>query len=372
MGRFAGNTKTILRFRSLLVAALLLVMTMSGCQLKGLAYTKYTDSFFDTFDTVITVVMYTKSEQEFNSYFEKIHRRFQELHRLYDLYNNYEGVNNIKTINDNAGIKPVKAQKEIIDLIVFANDWYRRTGGQTNIAMGSVLRIWHEYRQQGLDDPEVAKLPPMAALKEAAKHTDIDQVIVDIENSTVYLADKNMSIDVGAVAKGYATELVVQEMKAQGLESAMISSGGQIRAIGKPFDGVRERWGVGIQDPNRPIVSENNLLDVIFVNEASVATSGDYQRYYTVDGRVYHHLIDSETLMPAEYYRAITVMTEDSGVADFLSTALFLLPYEESRSLAESLDGVEALWVMPDGTVEVTDGMKQIMKSHGATGSQPQ
>lgn len=349
---------------------ILLLFLLTGCQTAPQSeYTKYSDSFFDTFNTLTRVVAYTKSEQEFNYYFTKIHARFQELHQLFDIYNDYEGINNIKTINDNAGIKPVKVDKEIIDLILFAKDWYRRTGGRTNIAMGSVLRIWHEYREEGRNDPENAKLPPMEELQEAAKHTDIDKVIVDTENNTVYLADKRMSLDVGAVAKGFATEIVAKEIMADGLKSGIISAGGNVRVLGKPLDGIRERWGIGIQNPDKSIVSDaDNLLDTVFLNNASVVSSGDYQRYYTVNGKVYHHLIDPDTLMPAEYYRAVTVVAEDSGVADFLSTTLFLLPYEKSRALVDSLDGVEALWVMSDGKVEATGGMKKIMKSHGATG----
>ncbi|MBE3519523.1 MAG: FAD:protein FMN transferase [Firmicutes bacterium] len=334
-------------------------------------YQKYTDSFFDTFDTLVTVVAYTRNEQEFRSYFEKIHARFQELHRLYDIYNTYPGINNIKTINDNAGVKPVVVPKEIIDLIKFSKDWYNRTGGKTNIAMGSVLRIWHEYRQQGLDDPSNAKIPPMEELLRASRHTDMSKVIVDEEKSTVYLADKEMSLDVGAVAKGFATELVAREMEAAGLKSALISAGGNVRAIGKPLAGHRQRWAVGIQDPAKSILpSEDNLLDIIYISGGSVATSGGYQRYYIVDGKILHHLIDPATLMPADFYRAVTIFADDAGVADFMSTAAFLLPYEESRALVESLPGVEALWVMPDGEVRVTPGMRAIMQSHGvSTGS---
>jgi thiamine biosynthesis lipoprotein len=117
------------------------------------------------------------------------------------------------------------------------------------------------------------------------------------------------------------------------------------------------------------VTTEENLLDTIFVNNASVVSSGDYQRYYVVEGKVIHHLIDPDTLMPAKYYRAVTIVTEDSGIADFISTTVFLLPYSESRQLVESLEAVEALWVMPDGKVEATEGMLKIMKSNGATGS---
>ncbi len=352
------------------VAVILLASALVGCQGMSGKYSKHSDSLFDVFNTLITVVAYTRSEQEFDSCFATMRGRFRELHQLYDIYNDYQGINNVKTINDNAGVQPVKVDSEIIDLLLFAKDWYRRTGGKTNVAMGAVLKIWHDYREQGQSDPENAKLPPLEDLREAEKHTDIDKVIVDTENSTVYLADPEMSLDVGAVAKGYATEIVAREMAEAGLKSALISSGGNIRAIGKPLDGVRERWGVGIQNPDESIVpDEQNILDVIFINDSSVASSGDYMRYYVVNGRVLHHIIDPATLMPADYYRAVTVMTAHAGVADFLSTTLFLLPFEQSRALAESLDGVEAVWVMPDGEVKATDGMKAIMRSQGASGA---
>ncbi|MBU5675348.1 FAD:protein FMN transferase [Alkaliphilus sp. MSJ-5] len=353
------------------IIVIIVISLLAGCQIsEEKTYNKYSDSFFDTFDTLVQVVGYTETEEQFNSYVEKMKSRFQQLHKLYDIYNNYEGINNVKTINDNAGIKPVKVDKEIVDLIVFAKDWYSRTGGQTNIAMGSVLRIWHDYRQEGEYDPENAKLPPMEELIAASKYTDIDDVVVDIEKSTVYLAEKNMSLDVGSIAKGYAVEVVAKEIMEEGFTSGIISGGGNVRVLDKPLDGVRERWGIGIQNPNKSIVSdEDNILETIFINNASVVTSGDYQRYYIVDEKPMHHLIDPKTLMPGEYYRAVTVVAEDSGVADFLSTAVFLMPYEESRNLVNSFDDVEAIWVMQDGTVEATDGMKKIMKSQGATGA---
>lgn len=363
------------RIIAAIIAIVLTASALTGCQqadnINYKEYTKYQDTFFDSFDTITQVIAYTKSEEEFRKYFEMTNERFIELNNLYDIYNDYEGINNIKTINDNAGKNPVKVNREIIDLILFAKEWNKRTKGQTNIAMGSVLRIWHDYREEGMMDPESAKVPPMEVLQEAAKHTDIDKVVVDEKNSTVFLSDEKMALDVGAVAKGYATELVAQELMAAGLESGMISAGGNVRIIGKPYDGVRARWGIGIQNPDKSIVSDDqsNLLDVIFINNSSVVSSGDYERYYMVGDKRYHHLIDPETLMPGEFYRAVTIVTEHSGAADVLSTAIFLLPYEESRALAESLDGVEVIWVMKDGKVEATDGMQKIMKSNGATGT---
>lgn len=355
---------------SVILAVMMIMITASGCQKQAkVEYTKYSDTFFDAFDTIIVVVGYTKTEQEFKSYFDKIKARYLELHKLYDIYNNYEGINNIKTINDNAGIKPVKVSKEIIDLILFSKEWHERTGGIKNIALGPVLSIWHDYREEGKMDPDAAKLPPMDKLKEAAKYTDINKVIVDTNNSTVFLEDKRMSLDVGAIAKGYATELVANEIMKAGFNSGIINAGGNVRALGKPLDGIRERWGVGLQDPNKPIASDDDTFDTVFVKNASVVSSGDYQRYYVVNGKVYHHLIDPKTLMPGDYYRAVTIITEHSDVADALSAAVFLMPYEQSRKFVESLKGVDVVWFMKDGKVEATDGAKKIMKSNGATGA---
>ena len=117
---------------------------------------------------------------------------FLEFNKLYDIYKDYDGINNIKTINDNAGIKPVEVQQEIIDLLLFSKEWYNRTNGKCNIALGSVLSIWHDYRNASINNPEKAEIPPPDMLKEAMRYTDINKVIVDEDNNTVYLEDKNI------------------------------------------------------------------------------------------------------------------------------------------------------------------------------------
>ncbi|MDW5299035.1 MAG: FAD:protein FMN transferase [Sedimentibacter sp.] len=360
----------------LLLAIVSIFALFAGCEKQKQepeteqAYKKYSYTFLDTFDTVTQVVGYTETEEEFNLYAEEIHDRMLELHMLYDKYNDYEGINNIKTINDYAGVKPVKVDKDIIDLILFSKDMYENVGKQTNIAMGSVLKIWHDYRDEAEADPLNAKIPPMDILLAANEHTDLSKVMVDVEDSTVYLDDPLMSLDVGAVAKGYATEVIVQEIVKEGFTSGIISAGGNIRTFGKPLDGQRNKWGVGIQNPESVLDnSQESVLETVFANDSSVVTSGDYQRFYMVGDKTIHHLIDPKTLMPGDYFRAVSILTENSGRADFLSTTVFLLPYEEGKALVESLDGVEALWIFKDGTIEVTEGMKKIMKSYGASGT---
>ena len=352
---------------TIILSMLLLFPTGCASDNEG-QYNRYSESIFDTFDTLIQVVVYANDEEEFRHYFDIIHSNLQRLHKLFDIYNSYEGINNIKTINDNAGIRPVEVDQEIIDLIIFSKHWAEKTGGSVNIALGPVLEIWHYSRQEADYDPRGAELPPMEKLEAAAQYTDLDRVIVDEEQNTVYLPEPEMSLDVGAVAKGYALELVAREVVDEGLQSAIISAGGNIRMIGRPMDKERDLWGIGVIDPDAAVIGgSDNLLDVIYLGEGSVDTSGDYVRYFMVDGEMFHHLIDPDTLMPATHYRAVTVTASGSGPADFMSTALFLLPFEESLALVESLANFEAMWVMHDGEVRTTDGMKKLLQSQGAT-----
>ncbi len=350
-----------------LLLCLILIISLFGCAAQP-KYFKYRSDFVDTFDTMVTVMAYAQSDQEFDDILNVTYDTFLELHRLFDIYNDYEGINNIKTINDNAGIAPVKVDPVIIDLLKLSKEWYQKSHGIVNIAMGSVLSIWHDYREAGINNPSEAKLPPTETLFEAAQFTDIDKVIIDEAASTVFLPDSHMSLDVGAVAKGYAAEVAANKLIEKGYDSVLISAGGNIRAIGTPKDGVRKNWGVGIKDPDSPLegsTDEANLLDVAYVTNMSVVSSGVYERYYTVNGVQYHHLIDPVSLMPATYYKAVTVVTKDSGQADLLSTILFLMPPEQSLDFAENLDGVEALWVMPDNELVLTSGMKPVLRDLG-------
>lgn len=363
----------VINIKKLIILALAAALALTGCAGRTgnkNRYSRYTYEFLGSFDTLIQFVGYAGSEEDFARLARKGQVRFEELHKLFDKYNDYPGVSNIKTINDKAGIMPVAVSREIIDLILLSKEWYGKTGGMVNIALGPVLEIWEDYREMGTADPEQARLPGLNELKAANAYTDLTKVQVDRDKRTVYLTETGMSLDMGAVAKGYATELVARELEEAGADSMLINSGGNVRLIGKPLDGIRNKWGIGIQDPNgNPLNPNGKTLDTIFTTGQSVVSSGDYQRYYKVEGQPVHHLIDPRTLFPAPYYRAVTVMFPDSGVADVMSTALFLLSFEESRAMAEGIDGLEALWVFSDGRIEVTAGMKKALEKLGGAAS---
>ena len=355
-----------MKYKKLLLIIISLLISISACSNESNSgYTKYSYEFLGTFDTVIQIMGYAKNADEFEIMAEICQERFIELNKLYDIYHDYDGINNIKSINDNAGIKPVEVQQEIIDLLVFSKEWHGKTNGKCNIAMGSVLSIWHDYRDKGINSPEKAEIPPLEMLKEAMKFTDINKVIINDDNNSVYLEEKNMRLDVGAVAKGYATEIVANELINKGYTSFIISSGGNVRTVGEPMDRSRKKWGIGIQDPDgNPNDPNEPSLDILYINDQSLVTSGDYQRQYEVDGKMYHHLIDPDTLMPAEYFRSVSIVANDSGIADFMSTTIFLTPYEEGRRLLETL-GIDAVWVMKDGTVQATENARKVMKYMG-------
>ena len=323
---------------------------------------RFTAYYFDVFDTMTQVIAYCDSQAEFDQQMEALHNDLLTYHQLYDIYNDYEGINNIKTINDNAGIAPVKVDQKIIDMLDLAIEMYNTTGGKLNVAMGSVLAIWHDHREAAEADPsdEDNTLPTQEELEAAAQHCDINNVIIDHEAGTVYLADPEMRLDVGSVGKGYAVEQVCQAARARGLVSASVSVGGNLRSIGSKPQG--QPWESGVVSPwDESLLydSSSSLIAVVRSNDMALVTSGDYQRYYTVDGVRYHHIIDPATLWPADYFTAVTILCPDSGMADCLSTGIFCMPLEEGMALIESLDGVEALWCTKDGQIYKSSGFEQ-------------
>ena len=333
----------------------LAVALLSGCTAQNGTNRKlYQATFLSLFDTVTTVVGYGESEEAFHAQAQRIHDELLEYHQLFDIYEEYDGVNNLKTVNDHAGIASVKVDGRIIALLLECRELERQTGGRVNVAMGSVLRLWHAARSAGVSDPQNAALPDVARLQEAAAHTSFETVEIKEEDSTVYLSDPAQSLDVGAIAKGWAVERVCREAP----EGLLVSVGGNVCATGpRPTDG--SAWVVGIQDPDG---EEGEYLHTLFISSGCVVSSGDDQRYFTVNGQRYHHIIDPDTLYPADDWRCVTILCPDSGLADALSTALFTLPLEEGRALAQQY-GAEAMWLDQEGERYYTPGFEAFIRT---------
>lgn len=311
----------------------------------------YTATYLTLFDTLTTIKGFAESEAEFQAMVQKIHDELEEYHQLFDIYNDYD-IPNLKTVNDSAGVAPVKVDERIIALLLDCKAYYELTNHKVNAAMGSILSLWHDARTHGINDPVNAALPDTNALLLAAEHMDFSCVVINEAASTVFITDPDVSLDVGAVAKGWAAQRVAENAPS----GLLISVGGNVCATG-PKDESGTPWVVGIQNPD-----SSDYLHTIYLTKGSVVTSGDYQRAYTVDGKSYHHIIDPDTLYPSAHWRSVTIVCEDSGLADALSTALFVLPQEEGQALLDQC-GAMALWVCMDGTILYSPGFEPLIRT---------
>lgn len=343
-----GNLSTK-RFAFTLAFLLTASLLLTGCGARTAEPARYEKTFFDAFDTVTTVIVYDTSEKNAKAVLTRAHELLLEYHKLYDIYHAYDGMNNLYTVNQSAGGAPVTVDTRIVDLLKYAKEMLTLTNGGTNVAMGCVTELWRVCREAGVEDPAHAALPAEEELTRAARHTNIEDVLIDESASTVQLADPEMLLDVGAIAKGYAVQQVIETLKSEGVTSLLISAGGNVAAIGTRPDGTS--WKVGIQDPY-----SGGYLCAVNVDGMCLVTSGTYERYYTVDGKRYHHIIDPNTLYPSAYYDSVSVLCADSGLADALTTGLFSMPLEQGQSIVASLDGVEAFWILPDGTQVMSAG----------------
>ncbi len=314
---------------------------------------QYTATFLSLFDTVTTIVGKAESEEAFQNKIQPIRDEMEHYHRLFDIYEEYEGINNLKALNDRAAKAPVVVDAAILDLLEDCKTYYTATGGVFNPAMGSVLSLWHRAREDGINNPQNAYLPDPEALQNAAQHTNPDHIVINREASTVFFSDKELKLDVGAIAKGWS----VQRICSHAPSGLLISVGGNVYATGpKAEDGTP--WGVGIQSPE----SDGSYLHILNIKGGSVVTSGSYHRAYAVDGKLYHHIIDPRTLYPGTLWTSVTVVCADSGLADVLSTSLFLLSQAEGQALLDRY-GAVAMWVDNQGNQYYSSGFRELIRS---------
>ena len=338
-----------------LLFLVLLCFSLSACGKRE----RYQDQFTDVFNTASMVIGYEESEEAFQKKAEQIHESLLHYHRLFDVYTDYPGVENLKKVNEEAGKAPVKVDPDIMALLKFGKEMDVQTNGKVNIAYGAVLSLWHDKREEGIANPEKASLPEEKDLEEAAKHCNIEDLILDEEKMTVYFRDPDLRLDVGGIAKGWAVERVAELLEKEGAKSYLLNIGGNLRAIGKKGDGTK--WICPVQNPFYIDGEEDNPYAVSGeIEEVSLVTSGDYERYFTVDGVRYAHIVDPETRYPANRHRSVTILTKDSALADTLSTALFILSVEDGKSLLEKIrkeDSLEidAMWVEPDHSMAYTE-----------------
>lgn len=298
------------------------------------------------FDTISYIYSYKGDTQEaFQENSNAAYDLLGQYHQLFDIYNEYSGIVNLCTINKNAGNEAMTVDPKLVEFLLYAKEIYTITNGETNVMLGPVLKLWHDARTAG------NYIPSTEALQAASQYCSIDLLEIDAVNNTVRISDPNGRIDVGALGKGYATEKAAQYLESIGCTSYVLNIGGNLRVVGTRVDG--SGWKTGITNP----FGDSSYSMIISIKDTACVTSGDYERFYTYEGKKYHHIIDKDTLMPAEHFTSVTILTKDSGLADALSTALFSMSYEDGKALIDSLEGVDAIWIFKDKTIRYSDGV---------------
>lgn len=308
--------------KKLICILLAILLTMTGCQKKQ----PQSASYYDLFDTYCTFTAYGISSSEFQEVSEALHEFLLAFHQEVDIYHTYDHCTNLYQVNRAAGAKTLTVSNQLMTFLCFCQEAYTLSQKRINVMLGAVTSLWRQGREN-------QAVPSQDALLEAAAHTDINSLQLDPVNSTVYIDDPSAQLDVGALAKGYAGRLAVEFLKQQGIENFLLDLGGNLCAFGAPVGTGRDQFTIGIQDPDQ---ANGSYLATRQIQNQCAVTSGDYQRYFEIGGTRYHHIIDPDTLFPSTYHRSVTILYEDSALADLLSTAVFLLPEEEGTALAES------------------------------------
>ena len=305
------------------------------CLLTGLtacsAPTRWSRTYTDLFDTVSEFTVYGGTEKEFEKAAEAVHEELFRLHRLFDCHRSYEGVVNLYDLNHAAG-RTLQIDPDLVAILRLGKEFAEATGGKLNIGLGSAIALWDACREAG------DRLPDDRELAEAGTHADPDDLILG--DGTARLADPELALNLGALAKGYAAEKAAAAAERLGLTAFALNLGGNVLTRGRRPD---RDWQIGVEDP-----AGNGLLTTLQLSGQSAVTSRDYQRFFELDGVRYHHILDADTLYPAGLWASVTVIHADSAVADALSTSLFCLDREAGLKLLARYGGC-ALWVDREG-----------------------
>lgn len=324
----------------------IILPSFSGCALFK-QEKLYTFEFFDYFDTVSSFKIYgEKKEIEFVK--KELEALLYEYDAFLDIYDTHGDTVNLYDVNREAKNGAIAIRKDLFDVLSFGKEMHALTGGECNIALGSVISLWHTAREVAIEDPAKAYIPSQDELDEALKHTDISSVVLDPETLSVSILDPQLYLDCGAIAKGYVAQIVAQILDTHRFESYLINLGGNVLAKGIKDNG--ELWSAAIEDATKK--SESGMLCKLKLDSQTLVTSGSYQRFYTFNGKNYSHIVSQHDGMPPETFISVSVLapSDRSGTADALSTALFCMSLEDGKALVNSLEGIEALWVTPDGS----------------------
>lgn len=255
----------------------------------------------------------------------------------------------IAKINDNAGIQPIEVSEEVMELLVISSEYSALENSGFDYTIGAITDLW----RIGFDD---ARIPESQEIEAILPLVDYRKVELDTDNSTVYLTEDGMKLDLGAIAKGYIADQIVEIFEENGVTTAIIDLGGNVIVMGNSPNREEGGWNVGVQDP---FDNRGSYIGAINIKDKSIVTSGIYERYIEQNGEIYHHLMNPRTGYPFDNNLAsVTIIAEHSTDADGLSTVVFGFGLEEGLEYVNNRDDVEAIFITKDSEVYLSEGIK--------------
>jgi thiamine biosynthesis lipoprotein len=326
--------------------ALLLIAGIASLQYFRRSHEYVSDQFL--MDTLISIKVYGKDPETLR---KAVDAAYAEMRRIAELSDGFPqpgtaafNGSDVCRINAQAGRQPVRVDGDILAMLLLAKKYNELSEGAIDVTVGPLMDLWGFAE----DTPRV---PPPDRIRAALALVDSKDLLLNERERTAFLRRAGMKLDMGAVAKGYATEKALQVLKNHGITQALLDAGGNIRVLGR--NTFNAPWRIGIKDPRK----SDAIAAILPLEDASAVTSGDYYRFFESGGKRYHHILDPRSGYPADRHMSVTVVTKDAGLADILSTVFFVLPPEKSLEMAEKMAGVELFLISADGRIRHTPSL---------------
>lgn len=291
--------------------------------------------------TVIKITLYDTTDTKI------LDKAFERVKEIEDLVSINKTGTELDKVNDSAGISPVKVSDTTFDIVEKGLEYSNLSKGKFDITIGPLVKLW------SIGLPE-AKVPTQEEIDSILPLVDYSKLELNSSDKTIFLKEKNMIIDLGGIAKGYAADEIVSILEENNVRSAIVDLGGNIYAHGIKPSG--SEWKIGIQNPFN---DRGEIIGILNVQNKTIVTSGIYERYIEKDGIKYHHILNPHTGYPYDNEIAgVSIITDKSIDADALSTTIFAEGLTNGIELVESLSNVDAIFVTKDSKIYVTSGVK--------------
>lgn len=272
-----------------------------------------------------------------------------EISRIENLISDWKPTSQVSEVNQNAGIRPVKVDREVLELTRRALHFSEITKGGFDISFAAMDRIWKF-------DGSITEMPSAEAIKKSVEKVGYKNIILDSVNSTIFLKLKGMKIGFGALGEGYATDKCRAMMLAKGIQAGIINGSGDMSTWGKQPNG--KPWNIGITNP----FDTDKIVAVVPINNGAVTTSGNYEKFVVFDGKRYSHIINPATGYPATGLCSVTVLGPNAETANGLSTSLMVLGKMQGLLLLEQFPDYSCLMITDDGKVVKSKNFKKRKK----------